>query len=211
MTTSQAAASPPSPQPHDDTDRRLNIVRAATPLFRSKGFNGTTVRDIADAVGILSGSLFYHFSSKEDILFAVMEEGLKQGIARVEAEIAKATTAEERFRALIRTQLRTIHIDDADVVPVIHLEWRHLSRSHQQKLLPLKERFDAIMQTRLDELQREGQIAVDGSLVRLMIYGAITFSSAWYRPDGPLSLEEIADQMVSFFTGGRIGAGVKPR
>ena len=63
----------------DDRDRRLGYCpRRRDPCFsRKNGFNGTTVRDIADAVGILSGSLFYHFASKQDILCAVIEEGLR--------------------------------------------------------------------------------------------------------------------------------------
>src|SRR6476646_11454932 len=62
-------------------NRRGELVRAAAQLFREKGFEGTTVRDIANAVGMQSGSPFYHFGSKVEMLVAVMEEGLRQGLA----------------------------------------------------------------------------------------------------------------------------------
>ena len=63
-------------------NRRGDLVRAAAQLFRQKGFEGTTIRDIAGAVGMRSGSPFYHFASKHELLLAVMEEGLRLGLER---------------------------------------------------------------------------------------------------------------------------------
>jgi AcrR family transcriptional regulator len=70
----------------DDGNRRVHLVRAAAKLFRKKGFDATSTRDIAAAVGMQSGSPFYHFKSKGELLFAVMEEG-----AAASTEAARAT------------------------------------------------------------------------------------------------------------------------
>ena len=68
-------------QKHDD-GRRGDIVRAAAKLFRDKGYDGASMRAIANAVGMQCGSPFYHFASKQDILVAVVEEGLRQGLEK---------------------------------------------------------------------------------------------------------------------------------
>src|SRR5438552_16025272 len=75
----------PEPEPADgSSNRRADLVRVAAKLFREKGFDGTTIRDIADAVGMRSGSPFYHFANKHELLMAVMEEGLRLGLERTQ-------------------------------------------------------------------------------------------------------------------------------
>ena len=93
---------------HDN--RRGDLVRAAAQLFRQKGFEGTTIRDIAGAVGMRSGSPFYHFASKHELLLAVMEEGLRLGLERTRAVVDDpALTAVERFRRLVRAHFGILH------------------------------------------------------------------------------------------------------
>src|SRR5829696_6435854 len=74
----------------DDGNRRGELLRSAAKLFRRKGFDATSTRDIAAAVGMQSGSPFYHFKSKGALLFAVMEEGMRSAIARQEQALARA-------------------------------------------------------------------------------------------------------------------------
>src|SRR5829696_10298049 len=74
----------------DDGNRRGELLRSAARLFRRKGFDATSTRDIAAAVGMQSGSPFYHFKSKGALLFAVMEEGMRSAIARQEQALARA-------------------------------------------------------------------------------------------------------------------------
>ena len=75
-------------QKHDD-GRRGDIVRAAAKLFRDKGYDGASMRAIANAVGMQCGSPFYHFASKQDILVAVVEEGLRSALRDLAAELQK--------------------------------------------------------------------------------------------------------------------------
>ena len=96
-------------------NRRAELVRAAAQLFREKGFDGTTIRDIAGAVGMQSGSPFYHFANKHELLMAVMEEGLRLGLDPV-----------ERFRRLVRTHYGILHDTGSDFIPVMLYDWRSL-------------------------------------------------------------------------------------
>src|SRR5512133_2769828 len=77
-----------------DGNRRGELLRSAARLFRRKGFDATSTRDIAAAVGMQSGSPFYHFKSKGDLLYAVMEEGMRSAIARQERAISSCTRQE---------------------------------------------------------------------------------------------------------------------
>jgi TetR/AcrR family transcriptional regulator, cholesterol catabolism regulator len=163
-------------------NRRADLVRAAAQLFREKGFEGTTIRDIAGAVGMRSGSPFYHFANKHELLMAVMEEGLRLGLERTQAALAEAgPTPAERFARLVRTHYGILHDGGSDFIAVMLYDWRSLPAQYKRRIIELKDRYDAIWQAVLDELRHEGRIVVDARLARLMILGAINFSATWYR------------------------------
>ncbi len=182
-----------------DANRRAEIVRRAARLFREKGFDGTTVRDIAAAVGMRSGSPFYHFASKQEILFAVMEEGLRQGLARSEAALARGGSARERFFALVRAHFAVVLEDGADFVPVMLYEWRRLPPVYRRRLIAVKDRYDALWQGLIAELVASGQMHGDAKLARLLILGAVNFAATWFRKGGPLSVDELACATADFF------------
>ncbi len=182
-----------------EVNRRSDIVRVAARLFREQGYDGTTVRDIAGAVGMRSGSPFYHFANKEEILFAVMEEGLRQGLARSEAALARHADPRERFAALMRAHFGTILEDGNDFVPVMLYEWRRLPATYRKRLIAVKDRYDALWQGQLDELTRAGLIRGDPKLARLMILGALNFTATWYRRSGALSIDALAHATADFF------------
>ena len=192
---------PPADAP-EPTNRRDDLVRVAARLFREKGFDGTTTRDIADAVGMRSGSSYYHFANKHELLMAVMEEGLRQGLARTHAALADETlTALERFTRLVRTHYGILHDTGSDFIPVMLYDWRSLPAQYKRRIIELKDRYDAIWQRTLDELHAQGLLRADAKLARLMILGAINFSATWYRAKARtnprVDLDELAAQTVT--------------
>ena len=196
-----ARSVPPADTP-EPTNRRDDLVRVAARLFREKGFDGTTTRDIADAVGMRSGSSYYHFANKHELLMAVMEEGLRQGLARTHAALADETlTALERFTRLVRTHYGILHDTGSDFIPVMLYDWRSLPAQYKRRIIELKDRYDAIWQRTLDELHAQGLLRADAKLARLMILGAINFSATWYRAKARtnprVDLDELAAQTVT--------------
>lgn len=196
-----------APERNDDNpaNRREDLVRVAARLFREKGFDGTTVRDIANAVGMRSGSPFYHFANKHELLMAVMEEGLRLGLERSEAVIQEAELpALERFRRLVRTHYGILHDTGSDFIPVMLYDWRSLPDQYKRRIIELKDRYDEIWQSTLEDLQGQGLIRTDAKLARLMILGAINFSATWYhagaRAKGAVSLDALAEQTVALVT-----------
>ena len=175
----KALAAPAAAEP---ANRRAELIRVAARLFREKGFDGTTTRDIADAVGMRSGSSYYHFANKHELLMAVMEEGLRLGLARLQTALAdKTLSAPERFSRLVRTHYGILHDAGSDFIPVMLYDWHALPAQYKRRIIELKDGYDTIWQDTIDELHAQGLLRADARLARLMILGAINFSATWYR------------------------------
>ena len=198
------------PEPSETLNRRADLVRVAARLFREKGFDGTTIRDIANAVGMRSGSPFYHFANKHELLMAVMEEGLRLGLERTHDALGDDTMpAAERFRQLVRVHYGILHDTGSDFIPVMLYDWRSLPSQYKRRIIELKDRYDAIWQRTLDDLESQGMLRANAKLARLMILGAINFSATWYRAKptraagtssastGRVDLDELAAQTVA--------------
>lgn len=187
----RAAAAP------DEGNRRSELIRAAGRLFLEKGYDATTIRDIADAVGMRSGSPFYHFKSKQDMLKAVMVEGLQSALTAQEAAMAGLRTPEEKFRALVKSHLRIILEDHAEF-PVLLYEWRALSDESRAEVIAVKDRYEAVWQSTLKELKKAGLVNDDSKVARLLLFGALNWTVQWFRPGGGLTLDQVAEHMINF-------------
>ncbi len=184
---------------NNETNRREELLRVSARLFREKGFDGTTIRDISGAAGMHSGSPFYHFKTKQDILVAVMEQGLAQGLRKIEETLALPGTAEQRLVRMIRAQIGTILEEGNDFIPVLLYDWRSLTAANRRRIVALKDRYDAHWQEVIDALQRAGHVPGDARLVRLLILGAVNWTGTWHRSDGRLSLDQIAEGAARLF------------
>jgi len=187
------------PRRNNESNRRKDLLRASARLFREKGFDGTSIRDISSAADMQSGSPFYHFKTKQDILVAVMEEGLTEGLRVTTEVMALDVPPEDKLVRMIRTQLGTIFDDAHDFVPVLHYEWRSLTPANRHRILAIKDRYDALWQRLIDELQRAGHMPGDAQLMRLLILGAVNWTGAWYTPGGRLSLDDVAQGAARLF------------
>ncbi|MCU6433539.1 TetR/AcrR family transcriptional regulator [Undibacterium sp. Jales W-56] len=186
----------------EEKNRRADLVRVSARLFREKGYDATTVRDIANAVGMRSGSPFYHFKSKQEILAAVMEEGLVAGLEEVERIVASDMSALDKFGKLLRAHLETVLGEGHDFIPVLLYDWHALSPELQGKIIDLKDRYDQLWQKSLSELKQAGLIKSDSKIVRLLLLGAINYSVQWYKPGKGLNLDQLAEQILEFFLTG---------
>lgn len=193
-------ASTPEADPRaPDGNRRADLVRVSARLFRERGFDGTTIRDIAEAVGMRSGSPFYHFKSKQEILAAVMEEGLTACLPAVQAIVAGPLAPRAKFRALVRAHLETVLAEGHDFIPVLLYDWRALSPELRAGIVALRDRYDALWQATIVELKQAGLIKTDSKLARLLLMGAINFTVQWYQPGKGCSLDQLADEAVEMF------------
>ncbi|HWV09379.1 TetR/AcrR family transcriptional regulator [Pseudomonas sp.] len=181
----------------DPESARGKLLQTAAHLFRSKGYERTTVRDLASAVGIQSGSIFHHFKSKDEILRAVMEETIRYNTAVMQASLDEATTLRERVLALIRCELQSIVGGTGEAMAVLVYEWRSLSEGGQQFILDMRDQYEQLWLDVLEEARAEGYVKADPFILRRFLTGALSWTTTWFRPEGPMTLDELAEEALS--------------
>lgn len=179
-----------------DDSPRGRVLRAAAHLFCTQGYERTTVRDLARVVGIQSGSLFHHFKTKQDILHAVMEEGIRYNLAGMEALVAQGLPARETLLGLIRAELESINGDTGDAMSVLVHQWTALEPPNQARLLELRERYEKLWLDVISQLKKEGLVQYDPFLWRRLLFGAISWTGMWYQRGGTLTLDELAEMCL---------------
>lgn len=186
-----------SGQVTDPESARGKLLQTAAHLFRSKGYERTTVRDLASAVGIQSGSIFHHFKSKDEILRSVMEETIRYNTALMQASLAEASTLRERVLALIRCELQSIMGGTGEAMAVLVYEWRSLSQPSQQFILGLRDTYEQLWLDVLSEARAAGYFKADPFILRRFLTGALSWTNTWFRPEGPMSLDQLAEEALS--------------
>ncbi|OOG44717.1 TetR/AcrR family transcriptional regulator [Polaromonas sp. A23] len=189
----------------DDGNRRVELVNAAAKLFRRKGFDATSTRDIAAAVGMHSGSPFYHFKSKGALLHAVMDEGMRSAILRQTAALEAAAQAAPDASALLRVLIRN-HFDvllgpGSDFIPVMLYESRSITAKQRASLARLQGDYESVWEPVLQALSSEGRLQCPVKLARLLIFGALNWSVQWFDARKGASLDELADAAMALFIG----------
>lgn len=195
-----------------DPVRRQALIAAAARLFRQRGFEGTTVRDVARECGVQSGSLFYHFRSKDDLLEAVMLEGMQQFAAAACRPLDAVQSPRERLRALFLGHLEALH-GGGDEQAVVISEWRSLRGPARRRVVRRRDRVEAVWRDALAAAQAAGLVDGDLRLLRLAMLGALNWTLQWYRRQGPLSLEQLAENLLALFLRAPqpAGAAASPR
>jgi TetR/AcrR family transcriptional regulator, cholesterol catabolism regulator len=182
----------------DPSGARGRLLTEAARLFREKGYERTTVRDLAAAVGIQSGSLFHHFRTKEEILKAVMVETIRLNTALMQAALEAADTNREKLRGLVRAELESINGQTGEAMAVLVFEWRSLSAASQVEVLELRDIYEKLWLDVLESLKHEGALEADPFVVRRMLTGALSWTVTWYKPErGGLTLDGLTDQVMA--------------
>lgn len=181
----------------DPGSPRGRLLAKAAGLFREKGYERTTVRDLAAAVGIQSGSIFHHFRSKEEILKAVMIETIHLITARMNSAIKATQDPLEQLRALIRCELESVHGETGEAMAVLVYEWRSLSPQSQREVLSLRDVYEELWMAVLQRIRESGLLRARPFVVRRLLAGALSWTSTWYRPGGEMSLDDLASQVMA--------------
>lgn len=187
----------------DDGNRRHDLLKAAAQLFRRKGFAATTTRDIAAAAGMQSGSPFYHFKSKNELLYAVMEAGMGSALERqrqvVTAPGYGALAPAQQLQILVRVHFDVLLGPGNDFVPVMLYEIRSLSARQHKMLTSLVAQYESIWMPVLQALQDSGQLRAPVPLARLLILGALNWTVQWFSPKKGVSVQGLTDAAMALF------------
>ncbi|MFA0812869.1 TetR/AcrR family transcriptional regulator [Microbulbifer epialgicus] len=182
----------------DPASPRGRLLFAAARLFEQRGFARTTVRDLAAEVGILSGSIFHHFASKEQILCAVMKEVITLASARMRSAAENAGCPQEKLRACIQSELEAIHEQAVPGFSILVTEWRSLTEESQEEVLRLREEYEQIW---LDAIVAAKCPGGAPALVRRLLVGALSHTYSWFKPrNRGLSIPDLTDHIFQIFT-----------
>ena len=175
------------------------IFREAARLFREKGYNGATQRQLADRVGVQGASIYHHFPSKQDILFAIMEHTMTGLLQEVRHALESETASPARLRRAIRAHINyhTMHRDETYVADA---ELRSLDGANYEKIVAMRSAYEQIFTGILKDGLAEGSMQVgDVSLATKALLQMCTGISYWYSPAGKRPIGEIIDQYVELF------------
>jgi AcrR family transcriptional regulator len=180
---------------------RVDILKSAAKAFRRLGYHGATVEQIAAALQMKKGNLYYYFKNKEDILFACHQYSLDR-LTTLLAEIeASGAAADVRLRRLIDAFVHTI-LDELHGT-ALFLDLEALSPAHLKAVIARRDAFDNGVRRVIEDGMATGVFAHgDPKLLAFALFGSVNWIPRWYSPDGPASSQAIADLFADLFVGG---------
>lgn len=185
------------------TGRRAEVVKAAARLFSERGYHGTSMQHLGDALGLQRGSLYAHIGSKEELLFDVVDEGAERFLERGERALASGGSAAERLKALLVGHAETAaeHLDSATV---FLNEWRYLSEDPRAAVQAKRDRYEAMVRSIVDEGIASGEFRADADVrfAATLVLSAGNWLFSWYRPGGELGPTEIGERFAELLTRG---------
>lgn len=175
----------------DDSARRDRILAAAGQLFAKRGFASVTVREIADAAGILAGSMYYYFPSKRELFIEVHSMALSRAVAGIEAAIAAHEGPWERLEAAIIAHM-DIYLDPQSLTQTLMADTSAMMSDMRPELIKDRDRFERIYRQLVDDLPLPERI--NRRVYRLFLLSLLNSVTNWYHP-GRLSPKGIARQL----------------
>jgi TetR/AcrR family transcriptional regulator, cholesterol catabolism regulator len=184
--------------------RQTELVRIAADLFAERGYAATTVRDIADAAGILSGSLYHHFDSKESMVDAILSGFIEHTLAAYNEVIAEGRAPRETFQRLVEVSLQSMTTERSAIL-VYQNEARFLIL--QERFAYLQDahrRFQKIWTDVIEAGIKAGEFRpeIDPRLLYRLVRDTIWAAPRWWRPGGNLKPERLIDQYVAVLVNG---------
>jgi AcrR family transcriptional regulator len=179
------------------------IIAAAARVFQTKGYHAATVQDIADAVGILKGSLYHHVKSKEDLLYLIVKEPIARIYERMAEIVATDLPAAEKLRRAVLAQLEAFDRHYPHLFVYLHEREEMKSRFREQFKLSPKQ-YERCWQQILREGVKSGEFRadLDVQVVSYGVLGMLNWLYKWYDPRGRLSVHEVADQLSALALAG---------
>lgn len=182
------------PIPDNKLDDQSNVLSNAARLFREKGFEKTSLKEIAEACNMLPGSLYYRYNTKEALLVELMRRGIYLVTEEVELAYASSNDPVEKLRLCINAHLRAL-LGDSDMVYVLLFEWRALSPEARKEIIKLRDQYESLWIDILETMisQRVIQKGVDSRLLRLIGLGALNWVATWFDPNGSHTPNDIGN------------------
>jgi TetR/AcrR family transcriptional regulator, cholesterol catabolism regulator len=197
-----------------EPDRVVEIYRAAAQIICDKGYDATSMNDIAEAVGITKPGLYHHISNKRDLLFRIMNFGMDSLEEQIIAPARVITDAEQRLRTIITSHVELITSHSTargnNPVTIVLDEVAGLTPAQRRKINQRKRAYVDLIRDALEQLKEKGKLSdVDVTAAAFSLLGMILWLSRWYNPKGRLTPKQVAEEVTQIALGGLLRP--KPR
>ena len=189
--------------PRSSGARLQEIYDVAARIFSEKGYEGASIQDIADSVGILKGSLYYYIESKEDLLFGIIDEVHRNSLIALEEWAAVDGDAIVRLRAFVEGHVLA-NTKNITKIGVFFHDFRSLDPERRERIITDRDRYDSYLRGIIRDGQAEGLLRedVDPKLASMAILGMMNWTYHWFREDGPKSASQVATEFANLILTG---------
>jgi AcrR family transcriptional regulator len=183
--------------------RHVEVLEAAARVFHEKGYESTSIQDIAEAVGILKGSLYYYIRSKEDLLYEIIKAVHEDALANIKHIEEMEGDSLQKVRAFITSHL-IFNAKNLTKMGVFFHDFRSLSGERRQTIVEARDIYDELVRRLIREGQEQKIICpdIDPKSATFAIMGTLNWIYQWYKPDGKLSAVAIADEFADLIVNG---------
>jgi AcrR family transcriptional regulator len=187
-------------------DSRQEILRTAARLFQQRGYDATSMNDVAAALKLSKGGLYHHFQSKDEILYEIMNHAMEITQQRVIDPVRSIADPEERLRALIRLHIEVVLSPrDREITVMLH-ENHPLPPALRKRINARKKDYIHFLENLMGEVQKEAprntKSKVSPRAAAFALLGMINWIYQWYKPEGDLQAQNLIPQFTDLIFGG---------
>jgi AcrR family transcriptional regulator len=183
-------------------DMKTTIKTVSIDLFFKKGYFASSISDIAGGSGIQKASIYYHYASKEDLLFCILKSTMDDLTTTLKQRLAGTKGIEQRMRAAVRSHV-SFHLERQKENFIANAELRGLTAEHYRSIVKKRDEYESIFQELIRQGTLEGVFAdVDVKILSYAILTLCTAGATWYNPSGRLTVNQIADIYENFIISG---------
>lgn len=173
-------------------EMELSILKSAAKIFAEKGYDKATLQQIADAVGIKKGSLYYYIEGKEDLLFRIADSMIEYWIKEIRRVTRQPLPPKEKLEAIIKAHVNLLAGDFERLCVFLH-EYKSLKPEWRNKIVAKRDEYDRLIEVAIEEgIEKDCFSPFDAKLVTLAIMGMCNWLYQWYSATGRVSINEIA-------------------
>lgn len=186
--------------------QQADIIQAAAQIFRLKGYDGTSMQDIADAVNLQKASLYHHISGKQEILVSILDQALDLLIADLEGVIRGNSSPAEQLRQAMLLYVTRL-TEQADLAGVLLMEHRSLDDDRRAAHIARRDRFESMWRGIIQGGVKAGEFREqDPRITTFALLGVLNWTITWFDPKGKYAAEQIADLYAGLFLNGLLAA-----
>jgi len=183
-------------------DRRESIIKEATLLFYTKGYDNASIRELTNAVGLSVAGVYYFFKDKEEILFTILNQSIDDLNDTIKGALREKDDPQKNLKRLIESLLRHV-IKHKLEISILNREDGRLSEEQKDTINRKRRIAFSLVKNELSRLEKQGKIATKSlTTAAFFIFSMTTWFVRWYKPDGLMTLEEIADEMSDILLNG---------